>query len=204
MKANYETGNSIETESSIQLMGKVHYLNGQIVRSDRNTDIQIRLESPLLHEKKADITASLSRRRGNKILDGKLSFASPSSKHEISVKYENKNTQITTNLKIDSNLLEFSRFESEAKYINSNGKDIEAAFTASTPEKSFSFVASLKNYDGEKYGQLKIECPCVDILKSFSITGTLKYEGLKSMEGSLSIGTSRKEIRIAGNMKNEE
>lgn len=203
VRCNYESGNNLEAESSLQLLGKVHLVTVQVGMSDRNTEVQIKMESPLLPERKADMVASLSRRRNNKIIDAKLKFNVPSSFHQAEVKYENRNGQITSALKIDSNVLKSSPFDAQAKYTNSNGKDLEAAFTVSTADSSHSIVGSLKNYDGEKFVQLKIDCPMVEFLNSFSVTGTLKQNNFESLDGSLSIGTSKKELRIAGNMKND-
>lgn len=203
-KSSYENEKNIEAECSLQLFGDVHYLNGQISMSDKNSEVQIRLVSPQLPEKKADITASLHRRRNNKNIEGKLSFTIPSSTHEITLKYESKNSQIIGNLKIDSSILKSSPFEAQAKYTNSNGKDLEASFTATTPEATHSIIASLKNYDGEKYVELKVECPTVGLLNSLSITGTLKQENFEAVEGSLSIAARGKVLRIAGNMKNDQ
>lgn len=204
-KANYENLNNIESEASIQLLGQVHYINGQVIISGKSTEVQLRMESPLLKERKLDVFATVSRKRrgSTRGYEGKLGFTFPSSSHEMSAKYENKGNQISGDLKIDSSFWKSSLIDAQARYTNSNNRDLEATFTVTTPEASHSITGSLKNYENEKFVQFKIECPLVDSLNSFSITGTLKHENFESMEGSISIGSGRKELRIAGNMKKD-
>ncbi|KAF8763448.1 Apolipophorins like protein [Argiope bruennichi] len=201
--ADYKDLNRISTEVSVEVFGNVHYMNGQYKSSGKVSEVEMKIDSSILPDGQAGMTSKLSRRRNDRVLDGEININFASSTHQISGKYENKGNQISTNVKIDSDLLSFSTLESEAKYINSNGRDMEVSFSASTPYSSHSFTSSLKNYEGEKIAQLKIDCPMVSYLNPFTITSTFKHEGYSSMDLSLSVSTPGKEVRVAGNMKNE-
>ncbi|GBN12728.1 Apolipophorin [Araneus ventricosus] len=201
--AGYKDLNRISTEVSVEVFGNVHYMNGQYKSSGKVSEVEMKVDSSILPDGKAGMTAKLSRRRNDRVLDGEINVNFGSSTHQMTTKYENKGNQISTNVKIDSDLLSFSTLESEAKYINSNGRDMEVSFSASTPYSSHSFTSSLKNYEGEKIAQLKIDCPMVSYLNPFTITSTFKHEGYSSMDLSLLVSTPGKEVRVAGNMKNE-
>ncbi|CAL1268821.1 unnamed protein product [Larinioides sclopetarius] len=201
--ANYKELNGISTEVSVEVFGNVHYMNGQYKSSGKVSEVEMKVDSSILPDGQAGMTAKLSRRRNDRVLDGEINVNFGSSTHQMTAKYENKGNQISTNVKIDSDLLSFSTLNTEAKYINSNGRDIEVSFSASTPYSSHSFTSSLKNYEGEKIAQLKIDCPMVSYLSPFTITSTFKHEGYSSMDLSLLVSTPGKEVRVAGNMKNE-
>ncbi|KFM65445.1 Apolipophorin, partial [Stegodyphus mimosarum] len=200
-KASYNLPKRTETEISVELLGKVHYINGQFKDSGRDMDVQVTIESSLLPENKADLSASYARRRNNKVLEGKVYFIVPSSTHQIVANYETKGNQIASTLKIDSSVLSFSTLNAQAKYINNNGRDIEAAFSVSTPETTHAITGSLKNYEREKFIQLKLECPLAASLNPFTITGTLNHENFDAMDGSLIVTTPDNEVRVAGSMK---
>ncbi|GIY39271.1 apolipophorin [Caerostris extrusa] len=200
--ADYKDLNRISTEASIEVFGNVHYMNGQFKSSGKMSEFETKMESSLLPEREAKITAKLSRRRNDRVLEAEINAMFAGNAHELTAKYENKGNQVSANAKIDSNMLSFSTLESEAKYINSNGRDMEASFSVSTPYTSHTFKSSLKNYEGEKIAQMKIECPMVSFLNPFTITSTFKHEGYSSMDLSLSVSTPGKEIRVTGNMKN--
>lgn len=203
VKASYKDLEQISSEISLEMFGKVNYMNGQYKYSARNMEADIRIESPLLRERAAQLKAKFSRQRGDKVLNGEMSLVIPSTTHQIVAKFENKGRQMLANIKVDSNLLSFSTLETQAKYINSNGRDIEATFSVSTPTSNHQIVGSLKNYEGEKVAQVKIECPFSKYLNPFTITGTMKHEGYSAVDVSLSVSTPGKEIRVAGNMKND-
>ncbi|GFQ98349.1 vitellogenin [Trichonephila clavata] len=201
--ADYKDSSRISTEASLEMFGKVHYMNGQYKYNGKNLETEIKMESSILPKGEAKIIAKLNRRRNDRVLDGEVNFSYASSVHQATAKYENKGNQVSGNVKVDSDLLSFSTLESEAKYINSNGRDMEVSFSVSTPYSSHAITSSLKNYEGEKIVQLKIDCPMVSFLNPFTITSTLRHEGYSAMDISLSVSTPEKEVRVAGNMKNE-
>ncbi|GFT71844.1 vitellogenin [Nephila pilipes] len=201
--ADYSDSSRISTEASLEMFGKVHYMNGQYKYSGKNLETEVKMESSILPKGEAKVSVKLNRRRNDKVLDGEINFSYASSVHQVTAKYENKGNQVSANVKVDSDLLPFSTLESEAKYINSNGRDMETSFSVSTPYSSHAVTSSFKNYEGEKIVQLKIDCPMVSFLNPFTITSTLKHEGYSAADISLSVSTPEKEIRVAGNMKNE-
>ncbi|XP_042895388.1 uncharacterized protein [Parasteatoda tepidariorum] len=195
IKFNDDDASKISGELSIDALGKAHYLSGQF-KSSRTYEVLVEADSYLLPEGKAQLKGLLNRRRNDRNIDASVSLTLPSGSHTLSSKYENKGNQLTASFKVNSDIF---TMESEAKYINNNGRDVEGRLTISVYDVDHVFVANLRNYEEEKYIQVKADCPAADFLNSLIITGTLKQGD--SSDVSLSVSTLNKEVRIAGNMK---
>ncbi|XP_054710208.1 apolipophorins-like [Uloborus diversus] len=200
VKANYIQNRDINADATVELFNNVHSITAQFVDTGREMRIESRVDSSLLPENELQVVGVLSRRRSK--VDLKISFTVPSATHKVETKYEAKGNQITANMKVDSDILPFSSVDSQVKYINNNYRDIETELSIKTPDSVHSIVWNAKNYPTEKFAEIKINCPFSEYLDSFSVTGSFKNNNDAEIDGSLSVSSMGKDIRIAGNMKN--
>lgn len=199
-KLNYGNTKNIEGMLQAETPNHVHKLDINIKNDRRDFKATLKIDSPRIFSSGAiNGIVSYSNRRNR--IELKSSINDMRNSHEFQVSYNNDNNkEISAQLVLKSNVFSFRSLDANAKFINSNGKVIDAVITVSTPDSQHTLEGNIKNYETEKDGQIKIQSPLLES-GSLMITGSLRGDNYRLMDGSITAATPTQEIRVSGNMK---